>query len=108
MLSQLAWKSRNVPTWSAEPRFNREFWKLSADDQARLRRVVADLVRDLKAGSAFSPGLRVKRVQGTKSVFELTWAPDGRATFEFAQPIHNGEAHVIWRRCGGHEIFADP
>ena len=97
-----------MPTWSAQPRFDREFWKLTAAEQARLRRAVAQLVEDLKAGTPYRPGLRVKRVQGAKAVFELTWAPDGRATFEFAEPIRPGEAHVVWRRCGGHEIFADP
>jgi hypothetical protein len=29
----------------------------------------------------FPPALRVHRVQGHEGVWELTWAPDGRATF---------------------------
>jgi hypothetical protein len=36
------------------------------------------------------------------------WAPDGRATFEYGEPIRPGERHVIWRRIGGHEILDDP
>jgi hypothetical protein len=53
-------------------------------------------------------GLRVKRVRGTAGVFELTWAPDGRATFEYGPEVREGEPHVIWRRISGHEIFARP
>jgi len=38
----------------------------------------------------------------------MTWARDGRATFEFGRSIRAGEQHVIWRRCGTHEIFERP
>lgn len=31
-------------------------------------------------------------------VFELTWAPDGRATFSYGEVHIAGKAHVIWRR----------
>ena len=35
----------------------------------------------------FRLGLRVKRVQGEWSLFEMTWAPDGRATFSMGEPV---------------------
>ena len=35
------------------------------------------------AKRSFRAGLRVKRVAGTAAIFEMTWAPDGRATFEY-------------------------
>ncbi|MER6108587.1 hypothetical protein ACWG5P_11115 [Streptomyces prasinus] len=38
---------------------------------------------------------------------EMTWAPDGRATWQYGDELREGEPHVIWRRVGGHEIF-DP
>jgi hypothetical protein len=38
----------------------------------------------------------------------MTWAPDGRATFEYGEAIHAGEPHIIWRRCGNHVILDDP
>jgi len=41
-------------------------------------------------------------------VWELTFAPDGRATFEYGDEVRPGDAHVIWRRIGDHSIFADP
>jgi hypothetical protein len=54
-------------------------------------------------------GLRVKRLQGHPGVWEMTWSfagPDGRATFEWIEM--DGEAAVLWRRIGGHEIFDRP
>jgi len=35
----------------------------------------------------------------------MTWAKDGRATWQYGQELRAGEAHVIWRRIGSHEIF---
>jgi hypothetical protein len=38
----------------------------------------------------------------------MTWAPDGRATFSYGTPVKEGEAHIIWRRIGTHDIFTNP
>jgi hypothetical protein len=38
----------------------------------------------------------------------MTWAADGRATFEYGQEIRPGEPHIIWRRIGTHDIFRQP
>jgi hypothetical protein len=38
----------------------------------------------------------------------MTWAADGRATFEYGQEVRPGEAHIIWRRIGTHDIFRRP
>ena len=59
-------------------------------------------------GGAFDPRLRLKRVQGHPGVWEITWAPDGRATFEYGPEVVPGEPHIIWRRIGAHDIFQDP
>ncbi len=61
---------------------------------------------DLSAGR-FRHGLRVKGVQGAPGVFEMTWASDGRATFEYGQSQGAGP-HVIWRRLGTHVLLAAP
>lgn len=53
-------------------------------------------------------GLRVKAVQGRSGVWELTFAPDGRATFAYGDELRPGDPHVIWRRIGNHSIFDDP
>lgn len=36
----------------------------------------------------------------------MTWAADGRATFEYGQEIRPGEPHIIWRRIGTHASSA--
>lgn len=62
---------------------------------------------DLRAGR-FRRGLRVKAVQGAAGIFEMTWAPNGRATFQYGAQRRPGERHVIWRRIGTHDIFGRP
>ena len=47
-------------------------------------------------------------IRGAEGIFELTWANDGRATFQFGESIRPGEPHVIWRHCGTHDVFAAP
>jgi len=54
-------------------------------------------------------GLRVKRMQRSVGIWEMTWSfagPDGRATFEWIKV--DGELAIRWRRIGGHEIFGRP
>jgi hypothetical protein len=41
-------------------------------------------------------------------IWEMTWAPDGRATFSYGEPVREGEVHIIWRRVGSHQIFTAP
>lgn len=97
-----------MPTFFAVVRFQREYRKLSEPDRHRFERVVREqFVPDLQAGS-FRPGLRVRGVEGAPGVFEMTWAPDGRATWEYGAEVRTGEVHVIWRRIGRHQIFGDP
>lgn len=56
----------------------------------------------------FPVHLRVKRVQGHSGVWELTFAPDGRATFAYGDEVVPGEAHVMWRRVGDHSVLDRP
>ena len=95
-----------MPTWERTRRFDRDWERLSAADRARFRRAVGSFVADLRSVQV-RPGLRVKRVEGTEAVFEMTWAPDGRATFEYGLAGPAGP-HVIWRRVGRHEILQTP
>ena len=86
--------------------FDRDFRRLSSADRDRYRAAFRKFDADLAAGR-FRSGLRVKGIQGAPGVFEMTWAPDGRATFEFGQSQGAG-AHVVWRRIGTHGIFDAP
>ena len=38
----------------------------------------------------------------------MTWAPDVRATFEYGAEVREGEAHIVWRRIGTHDIVKHP
>ena len=96
-----------MPTFSQTDRFRRDYAKLTAAQKAAFREAVAKFVADLPSGR-FRPGLRVKGVQGADSVFEMTWADDGRATFEYGPAVREAEAHIVWRRIGTHDIFTRP
>jgi len=95
-----------VPTWERSARFDRDWNALELADRARFRTVASRFANDLRSGS-FRAGLRVKRVAGTANIYEMKWAPDGRATFEYGRGTPHG-AHVIWRRIGRHEILREP
>ena len=81
-------------------------WDGLTPRQRTFREAVAQFVADLASRDQhFRPALRVKRVQGHARVWEMTWAPDGRATFEYGEEVRPGEPHIVWRRVGTHEIF---
>ena len=94
-----------MPTFSQADRFRRDFAKLTAEQKAVFRAAAARFVADLPSGR-FRPGLRVKGVQAAVGVFEMTWADDGRATFDYGPAVHQGETHVAWRRVGTHDDSA--
>jgi len=96
-----------MPTFAWLVRFRADFDALSADQQASFLAAVGQFVVDLKAG-AFRSSLRVKGVKGAAGIFEMTWAADGRATFEYGSEINGGETHIIWRRVGTHDVFRTP
>jgi hypothetical protein len=103
-----SWMDDCMPTYTKLPRFQKDFGQLSGDEQERFLEAVRKLVEDLERGRGFRSGLRVKGVQGAPGVYEMTWAPDGRATFHYGEPIQQGEPHVVWRRVGTHAILTTP
>jgi len=96
-----------MPTFAQTDRFRRDSAKLTATQKAAFRAAAARFVADLPSGS-FRPGLRVKGVQGAEGVVEMTWADDGRATFEYGSAVREGETHIVRRRIGTHDIFTRP
>jgi hypothetical protein len=96
-----------VPTWSTTEGFERDFKKLTASQRKEFRDAIVAFVADLM-GRRFRKSLRVKGIQGAEGIFEMTWAMDGRATFQYGPEVRPGEPHVIWRRCGTHAIFRNP
>ena len=93
-------------TWAGTEPFYDDYRKLSAAQRRLFSAAVAKFVADLREGS-FRKGLRVKAVRGVTGVYEMTWAPDGRATFEFG-PSQSRGPHIVWRRIGTHDIFRNP
>lgn len=97
-----------MPTFRRLPRFDRDYERLSSAEKAKFKAAVRKFVEHLKTGGQPPTGLRIKGVQGAKGIYELTWADDGRATFQFGDSIRQGEPHIVWRRVGGHDIFGNP
>ena len=97
-----------MPTYQRLPRFDQDWRLLSSTDQQRFRTAVRRFVEDLEAGRPFRLGLRVKAVQGTGDIMEMTFSPDGRATWQFGAEVNAGQAHIVWRRIGTHDIFRSP
>jgi hypothetical protein len=89
-------------------RFRTGFESLTPGQQAAFLAAVAQFVEDLGRGRQFRKGLRVKGVKGATGIFEMTWADDGRATFEYGDAVIEGEPHGIWRRVGTHAVFDRP
>ena len=97
-----------MPTHDELAQFLREFSKLTQADQDLFIDAMKLMVEDLRQRAPFRPSLRIKTVQGHPGVFEMTWAGDGRATFHYGQLRRPGEAHIIWRRIGRHDILKHP
>jgi hypothetical protein len=97
------------------PRFEREYQGLPLSYRELARGTIAKIFQPAAeravAGEAnpWPAALRVKKVRGKSSVWEMTWSmdhPDGRATWEWIEI--DGEPAIQWRRIGTHRIFADP
>ena len=98
-----------MPTFERLARFDREFRRLSREQQRAFLAMLPLFIAALKENPPeFPPGLRVHRVQGTSGVWEVTFAADGRATFEYGREILANEPHVIWRRVGSHGVLVEP
>ena len=97
------------------PQFDADIRRLTRDEFDTFRRVAREEFSPAAGRYAQDPSsawlarLRVKLVQGTRGIFEMTWSfagPDGRATFELVTV--DNELRVRWRRVGGHQIFRRP
>jgi hypothetical protein len=97
-----------MPTYAWSARFRDDFDRLPREQQAAFLAAVVQFVEDLRAGRGFRKGLGVKGVKGAPGIFEMTWSDDGRATFQYGDEVVPGEAHVIWRRVGAHDVFIQP
>lgn len=97
-----------MPTFERLATFLRDFSGLTPAQREAFLRAVSMFVGDLREGTGFRKSLRVKKMEGADGIWELSWAPDGRATFEYGDPVKEGHPHVRWRRVGTHDIFKRP
>ena len=105
-----------MPTYDALGRFWHDYERLNAIEQARFQRARSRFIAALRnwelSGFAGTPqfpaALRVKALAGESKIFEMTWSPDGRCTWEFEDSRLIGKCHVTWRRIGPHAIYDDP
>lgn len=97
-----------MPTYAWLTRFGADFERLTPTQQAAFLLAVSQFVEDLQSGGPFRKGLRVKGIRGSSGLFEMTWADDGRATFEHGPAVQGSEPHVVWRRVGTHDVFMKP
>jgi hypothetical protein len=97
-----------LPTYAWLARFASDFDLLTRDQKVAFLTAITHFVDDMRSGDGFRKGLRVKGVKGAEGIFEMTWADDGRATFQYGDPVMPGEPHVVWRRIGTHQILSRP
>jgi len=79
-----------MPTYDTTRRFEQDYASLSTAEREAFRTAIKKFVADLERGQRFRKSLRVKGVQGTEGVFEMTWAPNGRATFQYGPAVREG------------------
>ncbi|WIG59466.1 MAG: hypothetical protein OJF49_002213 [Ktedonobacterales bacterium] len=97
-----------MPTHEEFTQFLREFAALTPAQRAQFLDALHKMISDLQAKAPFRHSLRIKGVQSHPGIFEMTWAPDGRATFHYGAEVQQGEAHIVWRRIGDHSILKNP
>ena len=106
-----------MPTYEGLPRFWNDFEALNPMQQALVRRARDEFVGVLLRCEAegcrdrpkFPAHLGVKPVRGFRgTILEFAWAGDGRCTWEHGTPREFGTFHIVWRRCGSHEIYKEP
>ena len=95
-----------MPTYEGTERFKEQFSRLTPGQRTAFLATVETFVHDLRRGQ-FRKGLRVEKLARTGE-WELTWAPDGRAVFEYGPSKRPDDFHIIWLRIGGHDILDQP
>ena len=78
-------------------RFRRAYRKLDERYRELVKKALAQFLADRTY-----PGLRVKRIQGTDSIWEMRAGRDIRITFEF-QESQGGTSAVVLRNVGHHD-----
>lgn len=96
-----------MPYYDSLPLFDKEFSKLAPEQRRAFMAAVRKIIDSLTAGQGFpSPPLVQK--MSAYNLYEVRWAADGRATFEYAYDAALQAHKVLWRRIGDHKILTQP
>ncbi len=95
-----------MPKYDTLASFDTEYAKLTPEQKRRFRIAVKKIINALKNGT-FPPPPLVEKMAGY-SYYEVRWAADGRATFEYVFDAVLGEHVIIWRHIGDHTILNHP
>ena len=94
-----------MPTHEQVARFMAEYACLTPAQRRDFRRAVVLFREGLRTGT-FHPSLRVKGFWSEDGVFEMRWAKDGRALWQYGDPLPGrARPHVVWLRIGTHDIY---
>jgi len=94
-----------MPTYERSAEFLRDLARLTPAQRKQFEAAVRAMIEDLKANQPFRASLHIERFHRRPDAFEMRWAGDGRALFEFGQSPIQGEAHIIWLAVGTHNIY---
>ena len=96
-----------MPTHDETEAFSESTGGLALNSRRNFAAVCCSSVMAWGSGH-FHPSLRIKRYKREPGVWEMSWAPDGRATFKYGEELTPGSPHIVWLRIGSHEIFRNP
>ena len=96
----------SVPKYEKETGFVAEYEKLTPQQKKQFRTAVKKIIAALDAGNFPGPPLVIK--MSGFSLYEVRWAADGRATFEYRYDTKLNEQIVVWRRIGDHSVLNHP
>ena len=68
---------------------------------------IEKFVDDLESSRWLSKNLSQRRARSRQRIRD-TWARSRRATFQYGKSIVGAAPHVVWRRCGTHDVFDTP
>ncbi|MBA3826288.1 MAG: hypothetical protein H0X24_20605 [Ktedonobacterales bacterium] len=96
-----------MPKYDTLPGFMREFNKLSHEQQQLFLEAVRAIIVSLRLTQKL-PGSPLIKKMTDYEIYEVRWAPNGRATFHLEPDPSGNEMIVVWRHIGGHEIYKHP
>lgn len=95
-----------MPKYDASQQFLREHAKLTPELRTQFlyaRRTINNTLRS----TGRMPGPKLVEKMSGYDIYEVRFAPNGRATFHLTTTA-NGEMVVFWRRIGDHSILKNP